>query len=289
MRQSIESSRVAPESGTPHSTRAEWDRIAPGYDRTNTATQIALGEVALRLARLEPGMRFLDVASGSGALSIPAARLGAHVVAVDQSPVMLELLAARAEREHLSIECRVMNGEALELREGEFDIVGSQFGVMLFADMPKGIREMARVVAPRGRILVIAYGDPRRIDFLDFFIRAIATVRPGFEGPPDDPPPLPFQLQNPGRLEAELVRAGLTDVDVATITESTTFRTGKELCEWIRWSNPIVEAVLTEEGISSDEWLAVERAMEDLVRERAASGGVAVLSNPVNIGIGTRG
>ena len=48
-------------------TRAAWDRIAPGYDRTNTPTQMWLGEEGLKRAGLQPGMRFLDVAAGSGA------------------------------------------------------------------------------------------------------------------------------------------------------------------------------------------------------------------------------
>jgi 2-polyprenyl-3-methyl-5-hydroxy-6-metoxy-1,4-benzoquinol methylase len=52
-------------------------------------------------------MRFLDVAAGSGALSIPAARLGAQVLATDQSPVMLELLSARAREEGLDIDRRL--------------------------------------------------------------------------------------------------------------------------------------------------------------------------------------
>ena len=52
----------------------------------------------LRRADLRPGMRFLDVAAGSGALSIPAARLGAQVLAADMSPVMLERLKARARK-----------------------------------------------------------------------------------------------------------------------------------------------------------------------------------------------
>ena len=97
------------------STRASWDRIAPGYDRTNTPTQMWLGNEGLRRARLlGAGMRFLDVAAGSGALSIPAARIGAEVLATDQSPVMLELLAKRARAEGLKIETRVMDGEALD-------------------------------------------------------------------------------------------------------------------------------------------------------------------------------
>ena len=61
--------------------RRAWDRIAPGYDRTNTPTQMWLGNEGLRRAGLRAGMQFLDVAAGSGALSIPAARLGAHVLA----------------------------------------------------------------------------------------------------------------------------------------------------------------------------------------------------------------
>ena len=276
-------------SAAPHSSREEWNRVAKGYDKTNTATQMRLGENALRRAQLMPGMRFLDVAAGSGALAIPAARLGARVVAVDQSPAMLELLRARAATEHLAIETRIMNGEALEFADAQFDMVGSQFGVMLFPDMPKGIREMARVVVPGGCVLMIAYGDPHRIDFLDFFVRAIASVRPGFEGPPMDPPPLPFQLQDPRRLEAVLKSAGLHTVNVETITERTEFETGTQLWEWIRWSNPIVGDLLNALEISEGELPQIERTLEQLVRARAAPHGTAVLTNPINIGRGTRG
>src|SRR5687767_15274872 len=100
---------------TLENTRAAWDRIAPGYDRTNTPTQMWLGNEGLRRVGLRSGMRFLDVAAGSGALSIPAARLGARVLATDQSPRMLQLLEARAANEGLGIETRVMDGHALEL------------------------------------------------------------------------------------------------------------------------------------------------------------------------------
>jgi cyclopropane fatty-acyl-phospholipid synthase-like methyltransferase len=63
-------------------------------------------------ADLHSGMRFLDVSAGSGALSIPAARLGARIMAIDQSPVMLELLAARACKESLNVETQVITGAA---------------------------------------------------------------------------------------------------------------------------------------------------------------------------------
>jgi SAM-dependent methyltransferase len=267
-------------------TSLAWDSIAPGYDRTNTPTQMWLGNTGLQRAGVHSGMRFLDVAAGSGALSIPAARLGAQVTAIDQSAVMLGLLAARAREEGLNIATHVMDGRALRFADDAFDAAGSQFGVMLFPDMPRGIREMARVVKPAGPVLMSVYGDPHQIDFLGFFVRAVQTVRPDFHGPPPDPPPLPFQLQDPQRLRAELVAAGLYDVQVETITERTSFRSGRELWEWILWSNPIVESILNELQLLDDERARIERAIGELVRERAGSAEAAVLTNPINIGIG---
>jgi ubiquinone/menaquinone biosynthesis C-methylase UbiE len=269
-------------------TRAAWDKIAPGYDRTNTPTQMWLGNEGLRRAGLSSGMRFLDVAAGSGALSIPAARLGAQVLATDQSPVMLDLLAKRARKEGLAIETRVMDGHALELNDNSFDMAGSQFGVMLFPDMPKGISEMARVVRPSGRVLMIVYGDPHEIEFFGFFVGAIQSVRPDFTGPPMDPLPLPFQLQDPERLRRALAVAGLSDVKVETISETTEFQTGMELWDWLIWSNPIVEMVLGELNLSSDERDIIQHALERLVRERAGGSGPAKLTNPINIGIATK-
>jgi pimeloyl-ACP methyl ester carboxylesterase/ubiquinone/menaquinone biosynthesis C-methylase UbiE len=274
--------------GSPSPSDA-WDRIAPGYDRTNTPTQMRIAYEGLRRADLRAGMRFLDVASGSGALSIPAARLGARVVAIDQSAVMLRLLGARAGAEGLDIDTRVMDGHALQLGDDSFDVVGSQFGVMLFRDMPKAIREMVRVASPGGRVLLHAYGNPHEIEFLGFLVAAVQSVRPDFDGPPMDPPPLEFQLADPEGLRAELSRAGLKTVHVETVTEVTEHETGKDLWEWLVWSNPIVEHVLGDMlELTNDERSIVQRTLDTLVRERAGGGRAAKLTNPVNIGVGVK-
>ncbi len=269
-------------------TRPAWDKIAPGYDRTNTPTQMWLGNEGLRRAELRAGMRLLDVAAGSGSLSIPAARLGAQVMATDQSPIMLELLQARARKEGLNIETRVMDGHALELDDNSFDMAGSQFGVMLFPDMPKGISEMVRVVKPGGRVLMNVYGDPHKIEFLDFLVGAAQSVRPDFNGPPMDPPPLSFQLEDPERLRKEFATAGLKDIKVETITETSQFQTGKELWDWIVWSNPIVEMVLGSLSLTNDERGVIQQTLEKMVRERGGGSGAAKLTSPINIGTGTK-
>ena len=261
-------------------TTTTWDTIAAGYDRTNTPSQVWLGNEGLRRAGLRPGMRFLDVAAGSGALSIPAARLGARVLATDLSPAMLALLERRAGDEGLAMETRVMDGQALELEDGSFDLAGSQFGVMLFPDMPTGVAEMARVVRPGGRVLVNAYADPHAIEFLGVFVDAVQAAVPSFEGPPMDPLPLPFQLHDPERVREVLTDAGLGGVEVETIVERTEFKSGEHLWDWLLHSNPIVDAVLAELDLTEE-----QRAV---VQEAAVRVGPTVLAAPINIGIGTR-
>jgi hypothetical protein len=156
--------------------------------------------------------------------------------------------------------------------------------------MPKAIREMVRVIRPgSGRALIHAYGDPHKIEFLGFLVGAVQSVRPEFEGPPMDPPPLEFQLADSDRLRKELSTAGLKDVRVETITETTEHKTGKDLWEWLVWSNPIVERVLGGMlNLTNDERATVQRTLDKMVRDRAGSGSAARLSNPVNIGVGTK-
>ena len=175
--------------------RDSWDEIAGGYDEFVTPTHMWLANEGLRRVGLRSGMRFLDVAAGSGALSIPAARLGAQVLSTDMSPAMLKKLEARARKEGLNLETRVMDGHALELEDEAFDASGSQFGVMLFPDMPRGISELVRVTKPGGDVLMNVYGAPQKIEFFGFFVHAIQAAVPGFTGPPMNPPPLPFSCR----------------------------------------------------------------------------------------------
>lgn len=280
--------RKQPALDTPENIRDAWDDIADGYDAFVTATHFRLGEEGVRLAGLRPGMRFLDVAAGSGGLCIPAARLGAQVLATDVSPVMIERLAARARDEGLALETRVMDGHALDLEDDVFDVAGSQFGVMLFPDMPRGIRELARVTKPGGRVLMTVFGAPQQVEFLGIFVKAVQSVIPDFTGLPMDPPPLPFQLQDPERLRNELSGAGLKDIRIETTTEKLAFHSGAELWDWLTNSNPIVGMVLGQLALPDGQQAVVKDTLEDMVRARAGGSGAAVLTSPINIGIGTK-
>jgi ubiquinone/menaquinone biosynthesis C-methylase UbiE len=264
-----------------------WDAIAEGYDRYVAPQEVELASEALRLVGLEPGERFLDVAAGPGGLSLPAARLGAEVLATDWSPAMIERFEARVREEGLSkAEGRVMDCHALDLPDDSFDVTGSQFGVMLVPDQPRALREMVRVTKPGGRVLVIAYGSPEKFEALQFFIGALKAVAREFPGLPDDPPPLEFQVADPDVFRQRLTDAGLKDVRVERTAERAVFTSGQEMWDWVLYGNPIPGMLVAD--LSEDQRTRLRQALDSMVRERAGANGRAVLANAVNIGIGTK-
>ena len=265
-----------------------WDAIASGYDRHVAPGEAELAGAALELARLRSGDRFLDVAAGPGGLSLPAARLGAKVVATDWSPKMVERFVARVREERIpDAEGKVMDCHALDFAANTFDVTGSLFGVMLVPDQAKALREMARVTKPGGRVVVVAYGSPSKFEALHVFLGALKSVNPDFSGLPEDPPPLEFQVADPGVLRARLVAAGLREVVVDTSHEERiALRSGRDLWDWCLGSNPIPSMLVSE--LSEDQRTAMLARLDESIRGRANGAGVAVLTAPLNIGVGTK-
>lgn len=268
-------------------TRAAWDEIAAGFDEHTTPLTIPFAEAVLQRVDLRPGMRFLDVAAGSGALGLPAARLGAEVVATDVSPVMVERLEARARDEGLTtLEARVMDGGALDLADDSFDVAGSQNGVSVFPEFERGLGELVRVTRPGGRVLLAAFGPPAEATFITTFVGALQATVPAFDGLPMDPPPLPFQVADPGTLRAHLADAGLADVGVDAVTWEMEFRSAGHLWDVVVNSNPIGAAMVAD--LTGEQRTAVERALDERLRERAGGSGPAVLPTRMNVATGTK-
>lgn len=278
---------MIPEAMTTEQAQAAWDRIATGFDKFATPISMSLAEKVLHHVDLRPGMRFLDGAAGSGAMAIPAARLGAQVVATDFAPGMVERLKARARAEGLSnLEARIMDGHALELEDDTFDLSASMNGVSLFPNLPRGLRELVRVTRPEGRVLIVAGGSPQKAEFLGFFLGALRAVVPGFTGLPMDPPPLPFQVADPEVLRQRMADAGLEKVHVEAVIWQMAFRSGRHLWNVVTHSNPIgamLVADLTEE--QRDE---VRQVLGGMLRERSEGKGSAILTTELNVGIGTK-
>jgi ubiquinone/menaquinone biosynthesis C-methylase UbiE len=265
-----------------------WDAIAGGYDEFVAPGEAPFANAALRLAGLNPGERFLDVAAGPGGLSLPAVRLGAKVLATDWSPAMIKRFEARVRDEGLSnAQGRVMDAHDLDIEDATFDVTGSQFGVMLVPDQPLALREMVRVTKPGGRVLLIAYGSPEEFETLQWFIAALQAVVPDFEGLPDDPPPLDFQVADPEVMRQRLTDAGLKDVVVDTTHEERVeFRSGQQMWDWVLNSNPIAGMIVGD--LTPEQQATVRQVLDRMIRERSDGHGPAVLTAPLNIGVGQK-
>src|SRR5450755_4380131 len=149
--------------------RAMFDRIAGVYDLMNTAMTAGLHrhwrERAAELARVGPGSRVLDVATGTGDLAIELARHvspGGEVVGCDFAEGMLTRARAKAARDGGDVVPRFEWADALELPypDDSFDAATVGFGARNFTDLPRGLQEMARVVRPGGRVVVLEITTP---------------------------------------------------------------------------------------------------------------------------------
>lgn len=278
---------MSPQAPTIDQIRDRWDAVASGFDRFVTPRSITLGDEALRRVDLRPGTRFLDVAAGSGALAIPAARRGADVVATDIAPAMVERLTARAQAEGLAnFRARVMDGQALEFPDDTFDVAASQNGVSLFPDLQVGLRELARVTRPGGQVLIVAFGALRKAEFLGFFMAALQAAVPGLTPLPAEPPPPPFQVADPSRLHEELAGAGLADVRVETVNWDLPFESAGEFWDMVTSSNPI-SAQLTAD-LTTEQTTVARQVLDGMFRERSGGRPGAVLHTEMNIGLGTK-
>ncbi len=146
-----------------------FDRIAGVYDVMNSVMTAGLHhrwrERAADLARVGPGSRALDVATGTGDLAIALARRGGDVVGSDFSEGMLE----RARAKNRDVRWEQANALALPYPDNAFDAATVGFGARNFSDLRGGLSEMVRVVRPGGRVVVLEITTPTKPPLSTFF------------------------------------------------------------------------------------------------------------------------
>jgi ubiquinone/menaquinone biosynthesis C-methylase UbiE len=131
-----------------------------------------LGPILVAATGIRPGVRVLDVAAGSGNISLPAAKTGARVISTDLTPELLRRSQARAAEQGLTLDYREANAQALPFADDEFDTVMSAIGVMFAPDHQSAANEMVRVCRPGGTIGVISWTAE------GYFGRMLAAIRP---------------------------------------------------------------------------------------------------------------
>jgi demethylmenaquinone methyltransferase/2-methoxy-6-polyprenyl-1,4-benzoquinol methylase len=205
--------------------RAMFDRIASFYDVMNSVMTAGLHHRwrarAADLARVGPGGRVLDVATGTGDLAVELRRrVGpeGEVVGTDFSEEMLARARQKAAAGGLDIAFEWGNALELPYATDCFDAATAGFGARNFSDLDRGLAEMTRVVRPGGRVVVLEITTPTKPPLSTFYRLWFDTVVPiigRLTGEEEAYTYLPSSVKRfpgPHELAATMDRAGLADI-----------------------------------------------------------------------------
>ncbi|MGW0215082.1 class I SAM-dependent methyltransferase [Micromonospora chokoriensis] len=143
-----------------------------------------VAQVVVAAAAIRPDDRVVDLATGTGNAAILAAQRGARTVGVDLEPALLKLARQRAADEGLTVDWRVGDVCRLPVADDSADVVLSVFGVMYGADHDVAARELSRVCAPSGRVLLAAWTPGSLMPAMGQVVGGYLPPPPAASGPP---------------------------------------------------------------------------------------------------------
>jgi ubiquinone/menaquinone biosynthesis C-methylase UbiE len=237
----------------PLSTPDLWDQISEGYDE---ATREFLGKFSqVGLSRVRPlsEWRVLDVACGPGTTTLQVAPLVARVDALDFSRSMLDRLQEHVTHAgHTNVVLHQGDGHNLPFAEDTFDCAVSMFGLMFFGDRPRGLRELLRVLRPRGRVMLSSWAPIERSPVLVHMFDALrvidpsqASVRANIES-----------LENPDLFRTEVTEAGFVNVELHEVECDMEFADADAW--WRAIARGAVPALATKKRLGAAQWAARE-------------------------------
>ncbi|MBS9534379.1 demethylmenaquinone methyltransferase [Mycobacterium sp. M1] len=171
----------------PHAVAAMFDGVARRYDVTNTVLSLGRDRAWRRATRrelaLQPGQKVLDLAAGTAVSTVELAKSGAWCVATDFS---VGMLAAGRGRPVPKV---AGDATALPFGDAVFDAVTISFGLRNVVDHVAGLREMARVTRPGGRLVVCEFSTPTvpvfATAYKEYLMRALPAVARAVSSNPD--------------------------------------------------------------------------------------------------------
>jgi ubiquinone/menaquinone biosynthesis C-methylase UbiE len=203
------------------SQQSGWQLAGTGpesYERHNVVAFMEVARDLVTLAALQKGERVLDVACSTGVL----ARLAANVVGptgkvagADLNEGMLNMARAKAEQESLPIEYRVCDAAALTFPDGIFDVALCQWGLEFFSDRPQALRQIARVLAPAGRLVLRVW---RALDRQPFYVALLDVLERQLGPGAGAPFRAAFSLSDVTELRALVTGAGFSRVHIRITT-----------------------------------------------------------------------
>src|SRR5690349_12198985 len=248
--------------------RAMW---AMGDYPTLAAELIAeLGTTLVKACGIAPGDRVLDVAAGSGNAAIPAARLGARVVACDLTPELLESGRREAKKLGTNVDWREADAEAMPFADAEFDYVISCVGVMFAPHHQLSADELLRVCRPGGTIGLISWTPGGYIG------QMFSTMKP-YQAPPPpgaQPPPLWGDPDHVRKLLGDRVADFSAQRRTVTVDH---FATADAFRDYFKSHYGPTIATYKSIAGDPDKVAALDRDLADLARRNGRGGSTTVL------------
>jgi demethylmenaquinone methyltransferase / 2-methoxy-6-polyprenyl-1,4-benzoquinol methylase len=157
-----------------------FDEVAPRYDFLNDLLSLwrtkSWRKSVTSIISPKSGMKILDIAAGTGSSSVPFAKAGAEVIALDFSQGMIEAGKRR------NPEITFVQGDALNLPfdKDQFDVTTISFGLRNTVDTSKALKEALRVTKPGGRIAICEFSEPTnrffRKLYFNYLLRALPAI-----------------------------------------------------------------------------------------------------------------
>jgi ubiquinone/menaquinone biosynthesis C-methylase UbiE len=197
--------------------REEWTSAAPywkKWDRHLATQSQAATDLVVKGAQLAPGLRVLDLASGTGQPALTIAKAVGPTGHVTASDLTSEMLDALKENAHgiTNLDAKVADAEHLPFSNAEFDRVTCRFGIMFLPDIQTALKEIRRVLKPAGRFSFLVWGP---LEENPIFSSTILPFMKHVNVPPPPPDaPTIFRFADPAKLKTTLDAAGFHDVAV---------------------------------------------------------------------------
>lgn len=271
---------AAPPPG-PLSVSGPWDLVSVGYAAEAHAVMLPFSRDAIELVDPEPTARVLDVAAGTGMLTLEIAPRVARVDAVDFSKEMLARLEeGRKARELSNVHAGFGDGQALPFESATFDAAFSMFGLMFFPDRKQGFAELYRVLKPGARAAVSSWAPVERSPLMTLMFGALRAADPSRSAPQTNL----LSLENASLFEQELRDAGFRDVKVQEFTHSVTVTDAETYWNTVTLSSAPI--ALLKQRLGPEEWTRQAKLALAYLREEIPS--PREFATTAYIGTGTR-
>jgi ubiquinone/menaquinone biosynthesis C-methylase UbiE len=271
--------------------RQAWDRSADGMKTWWPVLEEGgqnLSDKLIELARITPGSKVLDIATGIGEPAVTAARLvqpNGKVLATDISPEMIAIGRERAKKlglQHI-IEFRESDAESLKVPDKSFDAVLCRLGLMFPPNLPNALRIFYEVLVPGGKIAAAVWPALDKVPAINL---AFLTVSKKLNLPPPTADTPPFHLSDPLALQNALIKAGFQDVKTENMIVTLRFDSTASFTNYHKAVSVPIHALLA--GQTAEKQNEIWKAVTEATKSYTNSKDEVVLDNEAMCYVGTR-